>query len=482
MSDPESTVEYEEDPTPVSTVLMDAARPATSMAVSHPIGKIETVLSDDIRLEDFEALRRSFDKEQGKKRRVVHAPSDCVTAPKDKAQRDASDVDGFRGPWAGADEQPVAAGPSDAEMHAHLAAKELAISKAPSQPIIRPGEEKSIFHGASERDYLGRTYISVPGDLDRRLDREPGSFECFAPKRLVHTWIGHTRGVTAIRFFPGSGHLLLSASQDMRVKLWDVHRDRQCLRTFLGHNKPVRDINFDPAGHRFVSAGYDKAIRYWDTETGKCVLGLEHSAIPFCAKFSPTEPHMLLAGGSDKRIVQWDLRSGEVVQEYSQHLEAVNSITFFDDGKRFVSTADDKTIRVWDYGVPVTVRHIAEPDMHSMPAAALHPSGQHIVFQSLDNRVVTYACGQDKFQQRGRRFGGHSTAGYACNVGFSPDGKYLISGDGRGQLVCWDWKNGQVVRRIEGAHTKVCIDVQWNPQEPSRVATCSWDGTIKYWD
>ena len=37
------------------------------------------------------------------------------------------------------------------------------------------------------------------------------------------------------------------------------------------------------------------------------------------------------------------------------------------------------------------------------------------------------------------------------------------------------------VRKIK-AHDKVCIDAKWHPIEPSRVATASWDGTIKYWD
>lgn len=449
---------------------------------NHPRGRVEEV--SEVSLEDFEAIRRSHDhKSAAARSKESTKKKDSLDPEAKKSRIDASNIDGFMGPWAvpasEAVKRPV--GPSEAEMHAHLAKKEAATFKAIEGTIIKVGEERSMFHGKEERDYLGRTYMQAPLDLDQKLNKEAGSFECFAPKKLIHTWIGHTKGVTAIRFFPVSGHLLLSGSQDCKVKLWDVHRERQCLRTFLGHNKPVRDVNFDRDGHRFVSAAYDKTLKYWDTETGKCLLGIEHDAIPFCAKFHPDQPHILLAGCSDRRIMQWDVRSGEVVQEYSQHQEAVNTITFFDDNRKFASTGDDKTIRIWDFDIPVTVKAIAEIDMHAMPAAALHPSGQQMVFQSLDNRVITYACGGERFMQRGRKFGGHSTSGYACNVGFSPDGKYLISGDARGQLIVWEWKTGQIVKRIE-AHSKVCIDVQWNPQETSRVATCSWDGTIKYWD
>jgi len=64
------------------------------------------------------------------------------------------------------------------------------------------------------------------------------------------------------------------------------------------------------------------------------------------------------------------------VQTYDQHLGPVNTITFVDDNRRFVSTSDDKTIRGWDYDIPVVIKYIAEPYMHSMPAVTLHPSSK----------------------------------------------------------------------------------------------------------
>lgn len=68
------------------------------------------------------------------------------------------------------------------------------------------------------------------------------------------------------------------------------------------------------------------------------------------------------------------MNSGEITQEYDQHLGPVNTITFVDENRRFVTTSDDKTIRAWDYDIPVVIKYIAEPHMHSMPAVTLHPS------------------------------------------------------------------------------------------------------------
>lgn len=73
---------------------------------------------------------------------------------------------------------------------------------------------------------------------------------------------------------------------------------------------------------------------------------------------------------------QYDIRTGEITQEYDQHLGPVNTITFVDDNRRFVTTSDDKTIRAWDFDIPVTIKYIAEPYMHSMPAVTIHPSSK----------------------------------------------------------------------------------------------------------
>lgn len=104
-----------------------------------------------------------------------------------------------------------------------------------------------------------------------------------------------------------------------------------------------------------------------------------------------------------------------------------------------------------------------------------------IACQSLDNQIVIYGAG-DRFRlNRKKRFAGHVVAGYACQVNFSPDGRFVMSGDGSGHVWFWDWKTCRILRKLK-AHDQVAIGCAWHPHEPSKVATCSWDGTIKYWD
>lgn len=88
---------------------------------------------------------------------------------------------------------------------------------------------------------------------------------------------------------------------------------------------------------------------------------------------------------------------------------------------------------------------------------------KYFAAQSLDNQILVYST--DNFRQnRKKRFAGHSVAGYACQVGFSPDGKWISSGDSEGNLVFWDWKSGRIKSRLK-AHSKVVIAHEWLPHE-----------------
>jgi len=136
---------------------------------------------------------------------------------------------------------------------------------------------------------------------------------------------------------------------------------------------------------------------------------------------------------------------------------------------------------VWEYGIPVVIKHISEPDLHSMPATAVSANNKYFLGQSQDNQILVFSTLNRFKLNRRKRFIGHQTAGYACQVGFSPDSRFVISGDAQGRCFFWDWKTGKIYKKLK-CHDQVTIGAIWHPNEPSKVATCSWDGTIKYWD
>lgn len=240
--------------------------------------------------------------------------------------------------------------------------------------------------------------------------------------------------------------MLLSSSMDSTVKLWNVNGDRKCLRTYYGHTEAVRGVDFNHDGTRFISFSYDRYVKLWDTETGQCISRHTSRKVPFCAKIqpNPSRSFEFLVGQSDKKIVQWDSRANEIVQKYDEHLGPVNALHFVDNNRKFFSTSDDKKVFCWEYDIPVVTKYIAEPDMQSMPATAVHPNGQWWVGQSQDNQVLIYGAVRKVSLQTKKRFVGHLNSGYACQLGFSPDGRILYSGDAEGRVFFWDWKTSRL--------------------------------------
>jgi pre-mRNA-processing factor 17 len=395
---------------------------------------------------------------------------------------DASDIDGYTGPWAQFEDEIRVSKPSDedqAQIDAWNAKKKKYTMKLEKEEF----DEKSNLHIKDPNDYQGRSFLHPPTDSDvcTKFDHVPD--RCFLPKKLMHTYTGHTKALTKISWFPRSAHLFLSCAMDGKVKLWETHGQRRCIMTFLGHKNAVRDVCFNRYGDKFLSAGYDRALKLWDSETGQCIKRFNSKSVPFCINFNPDDErsNLFLSGMANKKILCWDSRTGAVCQEYDRHLGAINTVTFVDNNRRFVSTSDDKSIRVWEWDIPVDIKYIADPTMHSVPAVTAAPNGKWIACQMMDNKIQALMC-MNRFKLSSKKvFTGHMVAGYSCSPDFSPDMSYLCSGDADGKVFIWDWKTCKLLNNFQ-AHENVCISTLWHPHETSKLLTAGWDGNIKLWD
>ena len=99
--------------------------------------------------------------------------------------------------------------------------------------------------------------------------------------------------------------------------------------------------------------------------------------------------------------------------------------------------------------IPVDMKYVAEPQMHSMPSVTVHPSGESplthahththththarththctcvgkwLGCQSMDNKITVFGVHNNFRLNRKKTFKGHMVSGYACQLDFSPDG------------------------------------------------------------
>ena len=127
--------------------------------------------------------------------------------------------DAYVGPWGSWQGDDAKETPVEAEGEDEESEEEQVVRRKGKPKRGAPGQEHSVFHGKSMTDYQGRTYMHPPIVEAPQLQSEAGSQETFIPKVCVHTWTGHTQGVSVIRVLPDTGHVFLSGSMDTKIKV-----------------------------------------------------------------------------------------------------------------------------------------------------------------------------------------------------------------------------------------------------------------------
>lgn len=192
----------------------------------------------------------------------------------------------------------------------------------------------------------------------------------------IRTLPGHDHSVSAVRFIPSgaagapsSGNLLVSASRDKTLRIWDVSTG-YCVKTLRGHADWVRDVCPSLDGRFLLSVGNDQTGRLWDVsasnpEVKLTLIGHEH--VVECGTLAPAAayPHLasmagvkkpppasstaefMATAGRDKTIRLWDSR-GTCIKVLTGHDNWVRALVFHPGGKYLLSVSDDKTLRCWD--------------------------------------------------------------------------------------------------------------------------------------
>lgn len=190
----------------------------------------------------------------------------------------------------------------------------------------------------------------------------------------IRTLPGHDHSVSSVRFIPSgaagnptSGNLLVSASRDKTLRIWDVTTG-YCVKTLQGHADWVRAVTPSFDGRYLLSASNDQIARLWDASSGETkttFLGHEH--VIECCAFAPpasynhlsslagfrkppsqsSSAEFLATGSRDKTIKLWDGR-GTLIKTLVGHDNWIRGLVFHPGGKYLLSASDDKSVRCWD--------------------------------------------------------------------------------------------------------------------------------------
>jgi WD40 repeat protein len=240
----------------------------------------------------------------------------------------------------------------------------------------------------------------------------------------------------------------LHAVPDSRgpIRLFDAVTGQE-VRTLTGHTRLVKGMTFSGDGRRLATSSYDKSIRVWDVASGREV-----------AQFIPTTANGL------------------------------GPLSLSDDGRILASSfAQDYTdVYTWDVTARSQLARFAAPT-HFFSAVVLSPDGRLVAGGGVakgrrgaeDESEVTIwvaASGQVLHSLPGHDA---TSVHHGAHCSFSPDGRWLVTGDAAGRLRLWEVASEREVYHYEGHRNSVTAS--FSPDGRLLVAA-SADAPCFVWD
>jgi WD40 repeat protein len=292
-----------------------------------------------------------------------------------------------------------------------------------------------------------------------------------ATGRETKTFSGHTGNVWSVTFSP-DGKQILSGSLDNTIKLWDAATGRE-IRTFSGHTEHVNSVAFSLDGKQIVSGSSDETVKLWDAATGREIRTFSgHTSYVYPVAFSP-DGKQIVSGSWDKTVKLWDAATGREIRTLSGHTSDVNSIAFSPDGKQIVSGSRDRTIKFWDVATGREIR-------------TLNTSAVRSIIYSPDSKQLLSGGGNVKLWDAATGREIRTFSGYTNNVsfvGFSHDGRQILSSSRYGKVSLWDMATGREIRILSSNKGLGNVySVTFSPDGWKMLSVDSTFGEATIWD
>ncbi|XP_030627458.1 WD repeat-containing protein 25 [Chanos chanos] len=353
------------------------------------------------------------------------------------------------------------------------------------RPTARPTEASAEVETSPTR---AKSLTEVSERVQPFLGRKRGRTEL--SRHLLLHLRGHLGPVNTVQWCPALhlSHLLLSASMDKTVKVWDGVGSGRCLQTYSVHGGAVRDACWLPCGRRLLSGSFDGTAVVSDVETGQEVSRVQPHFKVTCLALQPSDPNVFLCGGFSSEVMAWDTRSCKMVRVYKAGIQQTLDILFLSKGTEFVTSTDsvsrdsaDRTLIAWDFETTAKVSNQIFHERYTCPSLALHPEEDLFVAQTNGNYIALFSTQRPYRMNNRKRYEGHKVEGYAAQCEYSADGTVLVTGSSTGSVHYYDSQNTQTLHTLH-AHQEACVGVSFHPVIPAVLATCDWGGEIKIWN
>ncbi|MEO0490150.1 MAG: WD40 repeat domain-containing protein [Cyanobacteria bacterium J06659_2] len=311
-------------------------------------------------------------------------------------------------------------------------------------------------------------------------------------------------GVNALAF-SRDGRWLAIASTDRKIRVWNVNAllqgdERNYIRVVIdipSADAYATSLTFSTDGQWLVTGTYNGNFRRWDLNAcdarrNTCNANLlqanEYFGVDTNVSFHPSET--LLAGSNyDGTITLWDWANLSVLtvleletgaHDGSQLEGRFSSLAFSTSGRYLTAGTHNKSITLWDFEDNFSRVLTIETDF-GVETVDFSPTDEILAsggLQGIELRTLNY---RQRYPRVSEPFLLENPSRVTTLL-FSPDSRYLVSGDSDGTLAVWDVIDRQLVVRSDAnqSHGQSIMEVTYDPVN-GFYATASVDGTVKLW-
>ncbi|KAI9795959.1 MAG: hypothetical protein M1835_004853 [Candelina submexicana] len=144
---------------------------------------------------------------------------------------------------------------------------------------------------------------------------------------------------------------VLTASDDMTIKLWDWDRSWKCVQVFEGHSHYVMGLAINPKDtNTFASACLDRTVKIWSLGSGHPNFTLEaHEAkgVNHVDYYPQSDKPYLLTTSDDRTVKIWDYTTKSLIATLEGHTSNVSFACYHPELPVIISGSEDGTVKIW---------------------------------------------------------------------------------------------------------------------------------------